>query len=130
MADLSAAIGSILNDPQSMAQLQNVMRSLGLNGSGAPAAPSPAPAPDPVPAAGPAAGALANTDAAALGALMRFAPLLSAAAQEDDAARLLKALRPLLSAERQRKLDEAQKVLRMMRLLPLLRESGLLRGLL
>ncbi len=128
MADLSAAIGSILNDPQSMAQLQSVAQSLGLGGNAAPGPAQSAYAPPQ--AASPGAGALANTDTAALGALMRFAPLLSAAGQEDDAARLLKALRPLLGPERQRRLDEAQKILRMMRLLPLLKESGLLRGML
>ena len=31
MEDLAAAVQSILNDPQSMAQLQGVMNSLGMN---------------------------------------------------------------------------------------------------
>ena len=50
--------------------------------------------------------------------------------QEDDSTRLLYALRPLLGAERQKKVDEALKILQMMRLLPLLKESGVFSGLL
>lgn len=42
MEDLAAAVQSILNDPQSMAQLQGVMNSLGMN---PPQAPAPAPPP-------------------------------------------------------------------------------------
>lgn len=41
MEDLAAAVQSILNDPQSMAQLQGVMNSLGMNPPQAPAPASP-----------------------------------------------------------------------------------------
>ena len=34
MDDISAAIRSVLNDPQSMAQIQNIMQSLGANDVG------------------------------------------------------------------------------------------------
>lgn len=34
MDDISAAIRSVLNDPQSMAQIQNIMQSLGANDAG------------------------------------------------------------------------------------------------
>ncbi len=60
----------------------------------------------------------------------RMGPLLSQVNREDDSTRLLHALRPLLSQPRQQKLDEAIKILHMMRLLPLLKESGLFSGLL
>lgn len=56
--------------------------------------------------------------------------MLSAARQEDDRIRLLKALRPLLGEERQKKLDESIRILQLMRMLPMLRETGLLSGLL
>lgn len=36
MEDLAAAVQSILNDPQSMAQLQGVMNSLGMNPAASP----------------------------------------------------------------------------------------------
>ena len=57
-------------------------------------------------------------------------PLLGQAGREDDSTRLLRALRPLLGPERQKKVDEAMKILQMMRLLPLLKESGVFSGLL
>ena len=65
-----------------------------------------------------------------LSMLTKLAPLLSQVNQEDDSTRLLYALRPLLGAERQKKVDEALKILQMMRLLPLLKESGVFSGLL
>ena len=56
---------------------------------------------------------------------MRLAPLLSSINKEDENTRLLCALRPLLSARRQAKLDESMKMLQMFKLLPLLRSQGL-----
>lgn len=113
MDDLSAAVREIMSDPQSMAQIQSLAQSLGL--SDAPAA---APQPkneltDPM-----------------LSTLMRIAPLLSAASEDDDSTRLLAALRPLLGQERQKRLDEAGRILRLLRLLPILRDSGLLQNIL
>ncbi len=69
-------------------------------------------------------------DAGTLQLVTRLAPMLSAVRQEDDSTRLLRALRPLLGEERQKKLDEAIRILQMMRMLPLLRQSGLLSGIL
>ena len=49
---------------------------------------------------------------------------------DDERTALLKALRPLLSEQRQKKTDEAIKLLRLMSLLPVLKDSGLLGNLL
>lgn len=158
MDDLSATLQSVLSDPQSMAQIQSIMGALGLNNAPAPTAPAtpvapPAPtvstAPLPVTQAAPAVPAAPapapapNLDMlsallpAANGAsnpilplLMRVAPLLTAANEEDDATRLLAALRPLLGEERRKKLDEAARILKLLRLLPLLRETGILQNIL
>ena len=62
--------------------------------------------------------------------LLRAAPLLTTVNQEDNATRFLAALRPLLGETRQRKLDEAGRILKLLRLLPLLKESGLLQNIL
>ena len=61
--------------------------------------------------------------------LLRAAPLLASANQEDDATRLLAALRPLLGEARRKKLDEAVRILKLLHLLPLLRESGILQNI-
>ena len=129
MEDLAAAVQSILNDPQSMAQLQSVMNSLGMNPPQAPA-----PATPPVqqkPAAAPLnlLNTLNNSDPMTA-MLLRAAPLLASANREDDSTRLLAALRPLLGEARQKKLDEASKILKLLRLLPLLKESGVLQNIL
>ena len=60
----------------------------------------------------------------------KLAPLLGQINQEDDATRLLRALRPLLRPARQKKIDEAVKILQLMRFLPLLQGMGGLQGLL
>lgn len=158
MEDLSQQISNILSDPNSMQQIQNMISSLGLGDSGqqkqqAPAS-QPAAGNTNTPDLSALAGvlgslgnqqgnsqqsqpqsALANlgdlgNNAQMLGMLTKLAPLLSQVNQEDDSTRLLHALRPLLGAERQKKVDEALRILQMMRLLPLLKESGVFSGLL
>ena len=121
MEDLAAAVQSILNDPQSMAQLQGVMNSLGMN---PPVQQKPA-------AAAPLnlLNTLNNSDPMTA-MLLRAAPLLASANREDDSTRLLAALRPLLGEARQKKLDEASKILKLLHLLPLLKESGVLQNIL
>ena len=126
MDDISAAIRSVLNDPQSMAQIQGILQSLGADG--APPAPPPAPVQNTGSAANPL-GSLMQNDNPMMAMLMRAAPLLTAANQEDDATRLLAALRPLLGEARRKKLDEASRILKLLHLLPLLRESGILQNI-
>lgn len=148
MDDLSQQLNQILSDPQSMQQIQGMMSALGLgnntsSGSTSPAAP---PEPDPSALAGmlSALGGGSGSSASApppqnplggvtpelLQTVTRLAPLLSQVNREDDSTRLLHALRPLLSEKRRKKLDEAIKILQMMRLMPLLKDSGLFSGLL
>ncbi|MBQ8550287.1 MAG: hypothetical protein IKL44_05300 [Clostridia bacterium] len=49
---------------------------------------------------------------------------------EDDRSRLLLALRPHLSPERRERVDKAVKLLRIVSIMPLLKESGLLNDIL
>ena len=122
------------------------MSSLGLGGQNEgdaqPPAPQPAapPAPDLSALAG-MLGALGNAAPVqqpksssliapdAIGMAAKLAPMLSQLNREDDSTRLLMALRPLLREERRRKIDEAVKILQLMRLLPMLRDMGGLAGL-
>ena len=62
--------------------------------------------------------------------IAKVAPLLRTFQQEDDSTRLLRALRPLLSPKKRAKIDEALRLMRMMRMLPLVRGTGLLNGIL
>ena len=55
--------------------------------------------------------------------------MLQSLNQEDDSVRLLRALKPLLSDGRKERVEQAVKMLRLMNLLPILAESGLLSNL-
>ena len=60
------------------------------------------------------------------GWMLRLLPMMGAFQQETDETRFLCALRPLLSEERQKKLDGALQLMKAMKVLPLLRQGGLL----
>jgi len=115
--NISEKINSILSDPNSMAQIQAMMSSMGLGGDSQPpqSAPTAPPAPQPSPDM--------------LGKLSSLAPLLSMSTQEDDSTRLLLALRPMLSREKQDRLDKAIRMLRLLRMIPLIKDSGMLSSL-
>ena len=81
--------------------------------------PPPGPAPE-------AAGGL-PFDPALLSTLSRA---MKALREPDRNIQLLQALRPFLEPERQKKVDEAVKILHLMRLAPLIQESGVLGDLL
>ena len=141
MDDLNQQLQKILSDPQAMGQIQSLLGSLGTSQEASSPAPAqPAPGPDlssllgalgggtPAPAQNETA--LAGVNPQTLSAMTRLMPLLNQANREDDATRLLRALRPLLGEARQKKVDEAVRILQMLRLLPLLKDSGVFSGLL
>ena len=63
-----------------------------------------------------------------IGSIAKIAGLLSAAGSTSDNERLLMALKPLLREENRGKVDTAMRLLKLISLLPLLRESGLFGG--
>lgn len=152
MEDLGQQLNQILSDPNAMEQIQGMLGSLGLGQNSPAPAQTPAPAPQgnnplgnmdlsalsgligslggtgAAPPANPLGGAGLNPEM--IQTFARLAPLLSKTQQETDSTRLLMALRPLLGQERQKKVDESIKILQMMQLLPLLKESGIFSGLL
>lgn len=115
MDDLASKLSELLNSPGSMDQIKSLAGLLG--GGEVPAKPEPQPEQK---------SPLAGLDGDMMQMVMKFAPLLSNFRQEDDYTRLLHALRPLLGEERRKKLDEAIKLLQLIRLLPLLKGSGIL----
>ena len=65
-----------------------------------------------------------------LGSLGSIANILGKFNQNDDKrCRLITALKPLLSPERQQRADEALRIIKLMDILPLIRDSGLLGGM-
>lgn len=62
----------------------------------------------------------------ALQMITKLMPMLSSIQQEDSSTQLLTSLRPFLGKERQGKLDQAKKMLQLMKMLPLIKNTGLL----
>ena len=109
--DIQDKISQIMSDPEAMQQVRSLGKMLGLS-TEQPAEPKPEPEDE-------LSGELISK-------LTSLAPLLSKTGEDDDAARLLSALRPFLSEEKRLKLDSAKRMLRILRLLPVIRDSGLL----
>lgn len=127
MDDLASKLGELLNNPGTLEQIKGLAGLFGGAAPGSTPIPGPLPSAGPLPVSAPPPEHLESpADGEMLRTMMKMAPLLSAFRQEDDSTRLLHALRPMLSPERQKKLDEAIKLIQLMRVLPLLKGSGLL----
>ncbi len=128
MDDLSEALGSILSSPESMEKLKSLAFSLLGEASqdddaDTPAETSQLPAvPQEHKSSSQEDSPLGGID---LNMIAKLMPLLSQFNQEDDNTKLLKALRPHLHTDRQKRLDEATKLMQLIKLLPIIRQQGL-----
>ena len=113
--DLGAMISQLLADPQRMQQLGQMAASLGL---GAPAQSSSNESAS--------CGGLPDLSAV-LGAAPRDTKPMQSLSQPSPGVELLRALRPLLSEKRAKKVDDAVRIMQLVQLLPTLKESGLFR---
>lgn len=136
MGDLSELLGPILSDPETMDKLRQEAEKLGLGdligesfssqergGSGnyspeaSQGSSNGASTNDPLSGGMPSdIGDIGNMSAM----LTRLVPLFSGMSREDDSTRLLHALRPFLSEKRGKRLDEAGKMLMIMRVIKML----------
>ena len=107
MEDLSEKLTQLLSSPEGMEKIQSAMAALG--GMMGEEAPPPPPPPD------------MGVDMATIN---RILPLLGNMNQENEDTRLLAALRPYLHGQRAERLEESMRLLRLMKLLPLLTEGG------
>ncbi len=101
MSEMQDAINQILSDPEAMKQVQSLGEQLGLS--------KPQPKPEPE----------------GLGALTKLAPLMNRFSADDEVSRLLEALRPFLGEEKRRRLDQAARLMRLIKVIPLIKDSGL-----
>lgn len=108
MDDLSEKLDRLLSSPDSMKRIEEMMAAFGGVPEAPPEAPPSAPPPD-----------LLGGD---LTPLLKLLPLLGSLQQDDDNAALLHALRPHLGQERQKRLDEAARMMKLVRLLPLIKD--------
>lgn len=109
MDDLSEKIQQLLSSPDAMNQIQSMMAAFGQS---APVAPPSDPEPA-VPDLG-----------LDMGALLKLAPLLGSLGKDDDGSNLLKALKPYMHDEQSKRLDDAIRMMQLMKLLPLLKGFG------
>lgn len=136
MDDLSQKIESLLNSPEGMQKIQAALSSLGGSAPDTGADPPPAqPAGKDTLAqllsglAGPDSTQTDTPQASSDGGLpdltriMQLMPLLSSLNKEDENTALLKALRPLLHGEREKRVDDAIQMMKLMKLVPLLTDQ-------
>lgn len=139
MNDLTSRINQILSDPQSMQMIQNMAQSLGLNPPQEQAAvvpPTPAEQPNfdlnqlgsllsqlglgqnnPSPAP-----SLPSID---MNSILQIQKAMQLFVSGNKNVELLRSLRPLLSEKRQKKVDDAVRIMQLIQMLPMLKESGL-----
>ena len=122
MDDLGSKIKEILSDPKALEQIQELSTMLMGSDTSHP----------PVHKVEESAkgndmsflGALSSPQAMSL--ITKVAPLLTDIGKEDDTSRLLSSLRPFLSDQRKEKLDEASKLIKIMKMLSMLKDTNLL----
>ena len=116
MDDLSEKLTDILNDPESMQKVRLMAENLLGNK---------AEEPKPSPSITDLLNGEGLPDINDLGKIMGLLNSLKSSG-DDSRTQLLLALKPHLSEERRTKVDSAIKILRLLELLPLIKESGLL----
>lgn len=118
MDDLTEKLTSLLQDPKGMEQIKNIAQSFLQQNT--PAQPAPAPS---APASAGGGGLDISPDM--LQTVAKLSSVFKTQNTEDDNIRFLLALKPLLSEERRTRTDTAMKLMKMMKLLPALTESGI-----
>lgn len=121
MDDMSQKLMSMMNDPEIMSKIQGLSGLLSQGSNSVEEAPKPLKE---------EISQQPNDNFAfpsdMMGAMMKLMPLMNSFREDDETTRLLKALRPFLSEPRQKKLDEAIRLMRIMKLLPLLKNTDIL----
>ena len=119
MSDLTSKINEILNSEEGMQQVRNLASSLGLTpppeNKGAETAPADTAKSNQNPAV--------NTDM-----LMNLQNIMSNLNTDDGNSSLLQALKPHLSEDRRKKVDDAVKIMQLVKLFPILKQTGLFGG--
>lgn len=125
MDAMANKINEILQDPESVAQLRSLASMLG---GGASASPPGSDAPAAPPSAAPPA-SFDGIPPDMLQNMMKLVPILRDMRRETPDTGLLRALRPLLSAPRQKKVDDAIRIMQLLNILPELKQTGILHSL-
>ena len=126
MDDLMGMMQELLSDPESMKQIQELTQMLqSESGDSEDSAQSAQAETQGEQAEGEGGGAGFD-----FGMLFKLQQLMQATAGEDKDAELLLALKPHLKEERQKKVDKAVKILKLLSIWSILRDSGMLKDFL
>ena len=116
MDDIASMISQFLESEEGMAQLGAISQALGLGDIGSAGGQN---------NGSQTAKTAQNTPPIDINTLMMMQRAISMMGQEDKNTELLRALKPHFSPERAKKVDDAIKIMQLMRLLPLAKEMGL-----
>lgn len=130
MDSLTSKVQEILGSEEGMKQLGEMAKMLGLSGGEESSSPQQAAGPDLGALLSGAASSGQEAPLISAAELEKLSGILRSARQDTPAAALLRALRPMLRESRQKRVDEALRILRLLSILLVLQQSGLLRGLL
>lgn len=120
MEDIMGKLGELLSDEESVRQLSELAQMLMSENSGSEGSGN---------EKEPGEGESREAGIPDLGALMKLTGLFGALSQTDKNTELLLALKPHLSEERQKKVDKAIKLLKLIAVWNMAKESGLLNEL-
>ena len=125
MDDMASKISEILQDPQAMEQIRGLAGMFG-QGAGMGEAPPSAPQPDSRQTMAPVQqDAMPSLSPEMMGMMVKLMPLMANMNKETQSKQLLRALRPMLSERRKKKLDEAARIMQLIQILPELKKSGI-----
>lgn len=120
MDDMSQKLMSLMNDPEIMSKIQGLSGLLSQDSKQEQIKP-----PEPKPPEPPPKSNEQMLPLDMMGTMMKIMPIINSMKEEDETTRLLKALRPFLSEARRKKLDEGIRLMRIMRMLPLLKGTDM-----
>ncbi len=123
MDDLTATLSGILNDPESMEKVRKMAEGL-FSGSDASVSQANASS-NPLGALSNLSNGQDSSGMPDVASLMKIMNMLKTKG-DDSRSGLLLALKPHLSYERQERVDKAVKILKLVSLMPILKDSGLL----
>lgn len=125
MEDLAGKLNELLNDPEIMKQIKDLSGSFG-NQEGNNEQVKPESKEHNSESSSNSIPGLDGFSPEMLSTIAKLVPILSSFNQEDKYTSFLQSLRPLLSEPRKRKLDESSKFLKLMQILPILKDKDII----
>lgn len=127
MDNIGDLLSSVLSDPSAMEKLRDTAKQFGIDADSLIGEASGDKHSDvqKEQSAADSLNALGDINTDMIAAISKITPLLNKLKEEDDMTRLIHALKPYLSGDRRKKADEADKIIAVMRIIPLLKEAKL-----